>query len=199
MLRTCIVLACVLASSPVLAASTPEDLVHELNQAVHAGNLDAYRAALSAKTRRAMKEADAAGSSLDLAQRNYSDALNERFGSGPVGGGSPFHMSPLSRYGSISLVSVQQRSQRGALLRLRIITRGRGQHPSTDDHTFPAVVEVGQWKLDLTGITRSIIRTEMKWQAAYERVTQQIRAGAFTNQVAAFVALERVRPRSSAP
>jgi len=190
------VLAAMLAAGPALAVSTPEGLVEELNMAAHAGKEAAFLSALSAGTRRAITQVNAAQSRLSLAERDFYAALKDRFGTAQVRGGTPVARTGLSGLVGVDLVSVERRTPHAALLRLRTVTSGIREHTITKEYAFPAVVENGQWKLDLAAAELGVLHTYRRWQAAYERITQQIRAGAFSNQVAATVALVNARRRS---
>lgn len=193
MRRICMMVAVLLAASPALAASAPEGLIEQLNMATQRGDARAFRAALSADTRRAIAQADAARARLDLAQRNFDAALKERFGTAPSVGGTPVARTGLAGLTAIELVSVARRTPRTAQLRLRTVTSGPRERAITAEYTLPAVVEAGQWKLDLAAAERGIVRAYRHWQAAYEQVTRQILAGAFSNHLAAQVAVANAR------
>lgn len=76
--RIGVVLAAMLAAGPALAASTPEGLVEELNMAANGGKEAAFLSALSAGTRRAITQVNAAQSRLGLAERDLVGALQRQ-------------------------------------------------------------------------------------------------------------------------
>lgn len=193
MRRILMMVAVLLAASPALAASAPEGLIEQLNTAAQRGDARAFRAALSADTRRAMAQADAAKARVDLAQKNFDIALKERFGTVASVGGTPVARTGLAGLTTIALVGVGRRTPRSAQLRLRTVTSGPRERAITTEYTLPAVVENGEWKLDLTAAERGVVRAYRHWQAAYEQVTRQIRAGAFSNHLAAQAAVANAR------
>jgi hypothetical protein len=191
----------VVLTSPAVAASTPGDLVQELTRAAHSSDIEGFLAAMSADTRHAMAEAEAARSTFVAAQKDFLAALDERFGVGPTGGGqSPIaadRKTVLSRFVDIELIGVDQKTANEARLRLKTVTKGSGDRIVTEEDTFPAVEESGEWKLDLTGLTRGRIQIADQRAAAYKQVAQKVRAGAFKDRssaLIAFVKAQRAHP-----
>jgi hypothetical protein len=185
----------VVLASPAVAASTPRELIQELTRAAHDGDVKGFLAAMSANTRRAMAEAEAAGSKLALAQKDFSAALDERFGVGQLGGAARFPIADrkavLSRFVEIDLAGVEQKTRNKARLRLKTAAKNFGGQTATEEDTFPAVKENGQWKLDLTDLTQEKIHTAVQRAAAYEHVAGEIRSGAFKDRISALIALAK--------
>jgi hypothetical protein len=79
MMRIHVFLASLVAlTSPAVAASTPGELVQELSRTAHDSDQKGFLAAMSASTRRVMAEAEAMGSKLTPAQKDFSTALGPR-------------------------------------------------------------------------------------------------------------------------
>jgi hypothetical protein len=202
MMRIKVLLASlVVLTSPAVAASTPGELVQELTRAAHSSDIEGFLAAMSADTRHAMADAVAARSTLVAAQKDFLAALDERFGVGPTGGGqSPIadRKTVLSRFVDIELIGVEQKTANEARLRLKTITKGSGDRIVTKEDTFPAVEESGEWKLDLTDLTRGRILIADQRAAAYKQVAQEVRAGAFKDRSSALVAFVKAQRAHSA-
>jgi len=182
-------------ATPATAASTPGELVQELVRAAHSGDEKAFLAAMTAGTRHAMTDAEAAGSKLKGAEKNFLAALDERFGVGQLGGGVRFPITDrkavLSRFVNIDLIGVEQKKPSEARLRLKTVTKISGDQVATEEDTFPAIKKSGQWKLDLTDLTQGIIQAAAQRTAAYEHVTQEIRSGAFKDRISALIGLAK--------
>lgn len=199
MMRITVLLASmVVLASPAVAASTPGELVQELTRATHNGDINGFLAAMSANTRRAMADAEATGSKVEEAQKDFLAALNERFGVGPLGGGGQFRIpdrkTVLSQLVDIELIGVEQKTPNEAQLRLKIVTKGSdGDRIATEEATFSVVEENGEWKLDLTDFAPGIIRTAAQRAAAYGQVAQEVRSGAFKDRISALIALRKAQ------
>ena len=184
-------------TTPAVAASTPQEAIHELTRAAHNGDVESFLAATSANTRRAMAEAEAAGSKLVLAQKDFSAALDERFGVGKLGGAARFPVADrkavLSRFVEINLVRVEQKAPNKAELRLKTVTKTFGGRITTEEDTFPAVKENGAWKLDLADLTQGIIQRVARRTAAYEHVAEEVRSGAFKDRISVLIALAKAQ------
>jgi len=203
MMRMFVLLAAVIAlARPAVAASTPAELVQELNRAAHSGDVDAFTAAMSAASRQAMADAEAAGAKLAAARNDFLLTLATRFGSAPTGSIARVPIADrkalLSRFANIELVSVDNQSADHAQLHLKTVTKGFGDRTVATEDTLPAVNEGGDWKLDLTGVTQSVIGTAAQRTAALTQVAQAIRANAFKDRFSAQVALSKAR-RGLAP
>jgi hypothetical protein len=102
---------------------------------------------MSANTRRVMAEAEATGSKLTLAQKDFSTALDECFGVGQLGGAARFPIANrkavLSRFVEIDLVGVEQKTRNKARLRFKTVTKNFGDQTATEEDTFPAVKKNG--------------------------------------------------------
>jgi len=198
MMRIHVLLASLVAlTSPIVAASTPGELVQELSQTAHDSDQKGFLAAMSASTRRAMAEAEAMGSKLTLAQKDFSTALDESFGIGLLGGAARFPIADrkavLARFVAIDLVGVEQKSPKEARLRLKTITKNFGDQTATEEDTFTAVKENGEWKLDLSDLTHGIMRTAVQRAAAYKHVAEEVRSGAFKDRISALIALAKAQ------
>lgn len=141
MMRIHVLLASLVAlTSPAVAASTPGELVQELSRTAHDSDQKGFLAAMSASTRRAMAEAEAMGSKLTLAQKDFSTALDESFGIGLLGGAARFPIADrkavLARFVAIDLVGVEQKTPKEARLRLKTITKNFGDQTATEEDTF---------------------------------------------------------------
>jgi hypothetical protein len=193
-----VLFAFILASaSPAVAEDSPADLVRDLARAARDGDEASFLAELSSGTRRAMADAGTAQSKLGEALAQYSTALNEKFGSGRLGGAQRFPGSDrgtaLSRFIDITLTSVDQKAPRQAVLHIRTVTKGPGGQTAVQEDIFPAVEENAEWKLDLTALMRGITLADTQRAAAYRHVAQQIRSGVFKSRVSAQTALLKAR------
>src|SRR5450631_427640 len=151
----------VVLARPSVAANTPGKLVQELAQAAHNGDIKGFLANMSADTQLAMAGAEATESKLLQAQRDFLATLDERFGKW-LQGQQPIiadRKTTLSRFVNIELIGVEQKTSNEARLRLKTITKGSGGRIATQEDTFPAVEERGQWKLELTDLTRGLTQT----------------------------------------
>ena len=198
MMRIHVLLASLVAlTSPAVAASTPGELVQELSRTAHDSDQKGFLAAMSASTRRAMAEAEAMGSKLTLAQKDFSTALDESFGIGLLGGAARFPIADrkavLARFVAIDLVGVEQKTPKEARLRLKTITKNFGDQTATEEDTFTAVKENGEWKLDLSDLTHGIMRTAVQRAAAYKHVAEEVRSGAFKDRISALIALAKAQ------
>src|SRR5262249_57222919 len=82
---TAILVPLVAFASSAVAANTPEVLVQELAQAAHNGDERGVLSNMTVETKRAIADADAAGSKLTQAQGDLQAALDEHFGRGGLG------------------------------------------------------------------------------------------------------------------
>ncbi|MGO8846344.1 MAG: hypothetical protein ACLQFI_13585 [Methylocella sp.] len=171
--------------------------MQELSQTAHDSDQKGFLAAMSANTRHAMAEAEAMGSKLTLAQKDFSTALDESFGIGLLGGAARFPIADrkavLARFVAIDLVGVEQKTPKEARLRLKTITKNFGDQTATEEDTFTAVKENGEWKLDLSDLTHGIMRTAVQRAAAYKHVAEEVRSGAFKDRISALIALAKAQ------
>jgi hypothetical protein len=117
---------------------------------------------------------------LIQARRNFLSALDERFGKGPSASPAPQMdwRTVLVSLVSLQLVNVQLTGPNQARLELKTTSKGPRDRLVAEDYTFPAVKEQGYWKLDIVALTTGAARPAGMFADVYERITQQIRAGA---------------------
>jgi hypothetical protein len=193
MMRVYVILAALVAFlSPASAASTPGELIQKLAQAAHNNDVSSFLAEMSTDTRRAMADADAAASKLRQAQMDFLTALDERFGEGLR---SRPQLMPivivdrkttLSRLVSAELVNVEQKTPTEAQLRLKSTSKVSESRTATEEDTISAVVENGEWKLELTDLTRGQIRAAVRQTAAIGQAAQEVRSGLFKDRNSAW-------------
>lgn len=183
-------------AAPAFAANTPQQLAQELTRAAHESDVEGLLSATTANTRRAFADADAVAKKLIAAQRDFLEALSERFGSAPAGGGpsrSADRKTALSRFVDIELVNVEHKSAHEAQLRLKTTAKDSMGQASTEEDVLPAVQEHGQWKLDLKGVTEAQIRTAAQRAAVFEQLAKEVRSNAFKDRISALAALLRAQ------
>jgi hypothetical protein len=179
--------------SPAIAASTPGELIQELAQAAHNKDVNSFLANMSADTQRAMADADAASLKLSQAQRDFLTALNEHFGEGLRDRPQPMPIviidrkTTLSRCVNVELINVEQKTPTEAQLRLKTTSKISGsrtatERTTTEEGTISAVVESGEWKLELTDLTRGQIRGAVRQTAAITQASQEVRSGLFKDR-----------------
>jgi hypothetical protein len=179
--------------SPAIAASTPGELIQELAQAAHNKDVNSFLANMSADTQRAMADADAASLKLSQAQRDFLTALNEHFGEGLRDRPQPMPIviidrkTTLSRCVNVELINVEQKTPTEAQLRLKTTSKISGsrtatERTTTEEGTISAVVESGEWKLELTDLTRGQIRAAVRQTAAITQAAQEVRSGLFKDR-----------------
>jgi len=179
--------------SPAIAASTPGELIQELAQAAHNKDVNSFLANMSADTQRAMADADAASLKLSQAQRDFLTALNEHFGEGLRDRPQPMPIviidrkTTLSRCVNVELINVGQKTPTEAQLRLKTTSKISGsrtatERTTTEEGTISAVVESGEWKLELTDLTRGQIRAAVRQTAAIAQAAQEVRSGLFKDR-----------------
>jgi hypothetical protein len=197
MIRAAVALASILAlASPLLATdeyrSSPQALGPALTEAARSGEAGTFLVLMSASTRRAMEGARAAQSSLIAAQNAFYAAVAERFGAGHLGTGTRFPQNAkaaLSRFAAVEVTRVEHQTPQRVLLQLRTTVKQMDGRTTTENDTFPAVQESGRWRLDLSDLYRGLAQRYAQHEAAYRRVTQEVRAGALKDRVSAGVAL----------
>jgi hypothetical protein len=181
---------------PAVAASTPNELVQELNRAAQ-GDFDGFIAAMSVDTRHAMADTEAVELKLSDAQKDFALALDRRFGANPLGSGGRVvttdRKALLSRFVNIELIGAEEQSANRVQLHLKTVTRGFRDRIVTEENILPAVNENGEWKLDLTGVARSIIQTATQRAAIYRQITQDIRSNTYKDRIAALIALTKAQ------
>jgi hypothetical protein len=181
-------------AGPALAANTPVQLVQALTKAAHNGDVRGFLANMSVSSQLAFTDADATQAGLVEAQKKFQAALDERFGKGhqvqpppPTDG----RKAVLSRLVDIELVSVYQKTPNEAQLRLKTITKDTGGRLVTEENTFPAVKEGGEWKLELTELARGTKQAAAQRTSAYDGVTREIYAGVFKDRLSALIGLAK--------
>jgi hypothetical protein len=188
----------ILQATLALAASTPQQLVQALGQAVHQGDVDSFMANTSDSSRKALQDEEAAFTRLTVARENFQAALDERFGKSTVAR-PPAHPGPrpaLLRCQTIDLLRVQKQEPNRALLRLRVTKSSDSGKELAEYRTVTVVLEAGGWKLDLTDMAREQTGLAGSQSSAYEQVAQQIRSGTFKNRIAASIALANSKMKS---
>ena len=183
-------LALIAVALSARAASTPQQLIEALVQSAHQGDLESFLANTTARSQRALADAQAARKKLTAAQKGFLDALDERFGkSHRVEPAPPDRKAVLSRLAKLELLSVQPKGPNEALLKVKTTSTMRRAQVITDVRTFSAIREGGgQWKLDLVEMIKEGTRSVGARTSTYELVTQQIRAGSFKDRISAVVA-----------
>ena len=189
------VAAMLVLAGPAIAAVTPEDLGPELSEAAQRGDTNAFLASMSAGTRRALLAAEPAQSRLIAAQQALHSAVDRRFGPGQPGKDVHTHMmgnAPgLSRFADIKVVGVEHNETGQVLVRLRTSVKQADGRTVAQEDVFPVVRENGQWKLNLTELIRSRIRSLSQQATVYRAVAEGVRLGRYSDRVATSTALLR--------
>jgi hypothetical protein len=68
----------------------------------------------------------------------------------------------------------------------------KGREVAEED-TFTAVREQGRWKLELANLARGALHITMAQTAAFNKITQQVRAGVFKDDISAMIAAANAR------
>ena len=166
------------AGAPVLAAGSPEQLVQALTQAARQGDVDGFLASMSTGTQKALTDAAATQTKLQEAQRSFQAALDERFGKSnrvkpPA---PPDRKSVLAKFVNLELLGAEPKGPNETRLRLKTSSKDLRGRVRTEENSFTAVKENGEWKLEWAEMAQGASHAAAGRAAAYERVTGQIRA-----------------------
>jgi hypothetical protein len=175
-----------------LLKNSPQDLVRALDRAAHAGDEKEFLAGLTRGTRKAIGTALTSRSKLELAERDFYTALDERFGHATTVGegvGPNKGHAALSRIQAIDLLSVAQSAPNQALLTLKTTTRTSNQQSADQTDTLPARRELGRWKLDLIPVLQGVLSQNSQRGEVCNRAARLLRAGELKDRTAALVAV----------
>jgi hypothetical protein len=170
-------------------AGTPAGLVQAQLAAARRQDVDGFLAGLTSSSRQALTEAIARRAALDESQRHFREALDQKFGAGPVMLVEPPEdiRTALSRLAAAEVVGQTKNPDGTVGLRVRTSIKGTDGKIVVRDEVLVARQENGAWKLVL-GFTDGKFATQA--YAVTRRMTERVRDGEFKDRVTAMIALD---------
>lgn len=172
------------------AADTPQQLLLRLTQAAHNRDLQGFVANLSAPSRAELARETAAGNELSQARARFEAALDAHFGGGrPPSFPPPDRASVLARFVSLELLNLREQGLNRAQLEIRTLSRDHKGRQVSEEDSFAAVRERGQWRLDLLSLLRGSRQITAARTAVFSEATKEVYQGTSKDRLSAMIAV----------
>ncbi len=172
------------------AAESPEQLAQELREAVRSGDAGKLSEALGADTRQAMVEAKAAASRLSAAKSEAFEAIDKRFDlvKWPAPAGDVDRGRGFARMSDVEIVNIDLVAPDRAMLRVKTTIRDSRKPGRVEENVLPAILENGNWKIDLSELATNQIKRDNRRAALFSELTRAVNSGKISDRISAFVA-----------
>lgn len=176
-------------ASAVEQAATPDQLLVHLMQSARAGDVQAFLAGMTDKSRQAIAETIAQRAAMEQAQHRFQQALDQQFGKGaPMLTMPPLDLkSEIARLAAVEVIDRKRRPDGAVELRVKTAVQTDTSALRQVQQTLVAVQEKGSWKLSLAYPTDAQMPAER--EKAAERLIQEVRNGQYPDRFSAMLAL----------
>jgi len=174
-----------------LQSTTPEELITNLQDAAHKGDVDAFLSGLTAESRKAVEKSYADRPLLRQTQDEFRKALDERFGQGTafVRSGDGDLRAAIGRLAPAEVVSKKDRTDGSVELQVKTTIKTDGDKTTSREDTLVALKEDGAWKLVLGFPADRSDAGQIR--ATVERFAADVRSGKYQDRMAAMLALDK--------